>query len=568
MVEKGAGVASAGGRRGSKKKKKSPSKAAAVFTVCPDCEGARLAPIPRSVVLNGCTYHELTALSVQRFSERIAAFRFEGDRATIAEPVMRELMHRVEFLLAVGLGYLSLDRAAKTLSGGEMQRLRLAAQLGAGLTGALYVLDEPTIGLHPRDTSRLIRNLQGLVKTGSTVVVVEHDADVIRAADYLVDMGPSGGKQGGHVVAAGSPSVVLAGDSSTASCLRQLEEGTVINRGPQTKANDESWLELVGATQHNLKGDTARFRIGCLNVVSGVSGSGKSTLVQKVLLPAVRERLGLVASSPGTYKALGDLRGIKRALAVDQSPIGRSPRSIPATFLGIWDPIRKLYAASNDAQVAGFSPTRFSFNTPAGGRCPTCDGQGAVTFEMSFLPDVVQACSACEGLRFEPQTLAVEHLGLNIGQVLRLTVREAAQVFKNHTKIAKPLHTLVDLGAGYLTLGQGSHTLSGGEAQRLKLASELTAGARHEPTLYVLDEPTTGLHQSDVARLIDVMRRLVDRGDTLVVVEHHPTVIAGADHLLELGPEAGEAGGRLVAEGSPRAVARKKTATGRLLASL
>lgn len=566
-VEAGANAGSPQGR-GRRRKKKRGKKTATALVTCGACDGGRLAAIPRAVALDGITYNELTALSVQRFSKRLAAMSFLGDRLLIAKPVVRELTRRVEFLLTVGLGYLSLDRAAKTLSGGEMQRLRLAAQLGAGLTGALYVLDEPTIGLHPRDTERLVANLKRLVGTGSTVVVVEHDADVIRAADYLVDMGPKGGKQGGTVVAAGLPREVLASDSPTAHSLKELDAGIPISKGPAQKPTAKSWLELSGATQHNLKGDTARFRVGCLNVVSGVSGSGKSSLVQSVLLPAVREALGLVTDPPGSYVSLGALGGIKRALAVDQAPIGRSPRSIPATFLGIWDPIRKLFAASNAAQLAGFSPARFSFNTPAGGRCKTCEGQGAVTFEMSFLPDVVQTCTACAGLRFEPETLRVEYLGLKIGQVLQLTVREAAQVFTNHPKIRKPLDVLVDLGAGYLTLGQGSHTLSGGEAQRLKLAAELSAGARHEPTLYVLDEPTTGLHQSDVNRLIAVLRRLVERGDTLVVVEHHPAVIASADHLIELGPEAGEEGGAVVAEGSPKAVSRKKTATGRLLAAL
>ena len=535
---------------------------APVLKVCPSCNGSRLAPIPGAVRLDGLGYHDYNQMTVHRFAQRVRALRFGGNQKQIAEPILKELLRRVSFLLDVGLGYLALSRPARTLSGGELQRLRLAAQLGAGLTGALYVLDEPTIGLHPSDTERLLRNLRHLVSLGSTVVVVEHDADLIRAADYLVDMGPSGGRNGGSVIASGTPAEVLSlPESPTAKELGTMREPRI---GCAARAND-SWIRLTKVEANNLQGVDLMVPERRLTVVAGVSGSGKSTLVRSVLLPAVRQALGLVTESPGPYGELSSLGNVKRALSVDQSPIGRTPRSVPATFLGIWDPIRQLFAKSPQGQVAGFPAARFSFNTPAGGRCSTCSGQGAVTHEMSFLPDVVQVCPACDGMRFEPETLRVLYRGMSIGQVLELTVEEACEVFANHPKLVAPLRTLVELGTGYLKLGQGSHTLSGGEAQRLKLAAELTATVRHEPTLYVLDEPTTGLHQSDVVRLIAVLERLVERGDTLVVVEHHPWFIAGADHIVELGPGGGEAGGKIIATGTPSELAKRKTPTARVL---
>lgn len=443
-----------------------------------------------------------------------------------------------------------------------MQRLRLAAQLGAGLTGALYVLDEPTIGLHPRDTGRLIANLRSLVDLGSTVLVVEHDAETIRAADYLIDLGPGGGSRGGQIVAAGAPADVCAHPASPTG--RALSSPPELRQPLGIPAKHESLL-LTGASAHNLKNVEISVPLARFTVVAGVSGSGKSTLVRKVLLPALKQKLGLVTEAPGPFKALSGGASLKRAVSVDQSPIGRTPRSVPATFLGIWDHIRRIFAASPDAKLRGFEPSRFSFNTGRGGQCPTCEGQGAITHEMSFLPDVVEVCPACEGLRFEPETLRIRYRGYSIGSVLKLSAEEACEAFVNHPKLVAPLQTLVDLGAGYIQLGQGSHTLSGGEAQRLKLAAELTASARHEPTLYVLDEPTTGLHQGDVEKLVRVLDRLVERGDTVVVIEHQPWVIASADHLVELGPDAGEAGGQIVAIGTPAEVSRCSTATGRIL---
>jgi len=532
---------------------------------CPDCQGARLSPIPRAVRIADERYHELSARSIDGASERVQKLEFAVEQLPVAKPILAELCRRLDFLRDVGLGYLSLDRAAHTLSGGEMQRLRLAAQLGAGLTGALYVLDEPTIGLHPRDTGRLLGNLRNLVNLGSTVLVVEHDTETIRAADHLIDLGPGGGSRGGRVMAEGTPEEVLAVEASPTG--RALARAPVL-REPQAIERAAKQLILSGATHNNLKDVELSIPLGSFTVVAGVSGSGKSTLIRHVLLPALREKLKLVTEPPGSYQSLRGHQDLVRAVAVDQSPIGRTPRSTPATFLGIWDTIRKLFAATNEAKMAGFAATRFSFNSKGGGQCPTCEGQGAVTHEMSFLPDVVTPCPTCAGLRFEPQTLDIKYLGRSIGEVLLLTAEEGVELFANHPTISAPLQTLTDLGAGYIALGQGSHTLSGGEAQRLKLAAELTATRRHEKTLYVLDEPTTGLHIADVTKLMSVLGRLVERGDTLVVIEHHPQVIAGADYLVELGPEGGARGGKIVAAGSPRKVAKGKTATAAVLRAL
>jgi excinuclease ABC subunit A len=532
--------------------------------VCAACDGTRLAPIPRAVRLCSWKYHELMLMSVSKTAQAIEKMTFFGEQAIIAQAAVHELKRRLSFLENVGLGYLGLGRAASTLSGGEMQRLRLSAQLGAGLTGALYVLDEPTIGLHPRDTHRLLANLRALVDTGSTVLVVEHDQDTIMEADYLVDLGPSGGRTGGCIVAHGEPQDVLQNpESPTARALSQPFQSPRENRG-----KSKEFLEVTDVWEHNLKHVKLRVPLARMCVVAGVSGSGKSTLVRKVLLPALRQALKLVTPPPGAFGSLSGSQALKRAVAVDQSPIGRTPRSVPATFLGIWDDIRKLYAKTPDAQMRGFSATRFSFNSAQGGRCSTCAGQGVISHEMAFLPEVITPCSDCNGLRFEPSTLEVTYRGYSIGDVLKMSSEEAAEHFSAHRKICNPLKTLSDLGVGYVQLGQGSHTLSGGEAQRLKLAAELTAGTKHEATLYVLDEPTTGLHLGDVSKLMEVMARLVDRGDTLLVIEHHPWVIAAADHVVELGPEGGDDGGYIVAEGTPAEVAKLSTATGKVLRDL
>ena len=532
------------------------------YETCSTCHGTRLSAVPRAVRLHGDTYAKTTGRSVAAALAAAKAWRFEGTDAEIARAPHAELLRRLSFVEQVGLGYLALDRPAATLSGGEMQRLRLSAQLGSGLTGALYVLDEPTIGLHPRDTKRLLGNLRSLANMGSTVLVVEHDAETIRAADHVIDLGPSGGRNGGHVVVEGPASRVLSDPRSPTA--RALQETARIERPKRPMA--DAWIELSGARCHNLRDVNFRVPVGRMCVVAGVSGSGKSTLVRQVFYPALRRALKLVAPQPGEHAGIKGTKSVRRALAVDQSPIGRTPRSVPATFLGVWDEMRKLYASIPEAKARGYGPSRFSFNTASGGgRCPACEGQGNIVAEMPFLPDVIAPCEACGGSRFEPTTLEVRYAGLSIGDVLHLPAQDAAQVFANHRRIAKPLVTMTDLGVGYVQIGQGSNTLSGGEAQRLKLAAELTAGVAHEPTVYVLDEPTTGLHLSDVRRLLGVFERLVARGDTLVVIEHHPDVIACADWVVELGPEAGEDGGRIVFEGEPAKLSRAKTATGRYL---
>ncbi len=530
--------------------------------VCNDCGGARLAPIPRGVRLSGERYSEFVGRDVAGAHQAAKTWKFTGNRAEIAKAPHAELLRRLAFVERIGLGYLALNRAAMSLSGGEMQRLRLSAQLGSGLTGALYVLDEPTIGLHPRDTSALLTNLRALVDTGSTVLIVEHDAETIRAADYVIDLGPTGGPGGGRIVSQGAARDVLRDPNSpTAQALRDH----AIAERPKRPIPD-AWVELSGASEHNLKNVTFRVPLGRMCVVAGVSGSGKSTLVRQVFYPALRRAIGLVADAPGSFAKITGTRAVKRALAVDQSPIGRTPRSVPATFLGIWDDIRRLFASLPDAKMRGYTPARFSFNTATGGRCTTCQGAGAIVSEMAFMPDVVSVCEACSGARFEEATLDIRYGGRSIGDVLQLSAEEAASVFAAHPRIARPLATLHDLGVGYIQIGQGSNTLSGGEAQRLKLAAELTAGSAHEPTLYVLDEPTTGLHLSDVRRLVGVLEKLVARGDTLLIVEHHPDVIEAADWVVELGPEAGAAGGEIVFEGAPSKLRSAKTATGRVLA--
>ncbi|MDP9150705.1 MAG: excinuclease ABC subunit A, partial [Myxococcota bacterium] len=516
---------------------------------------------PRGVRLQGETYAKTTARSVSSALAAARKWRFEGSEAEIAKAPLAELVRRLTFVEQVGLGYLALDRSAAGLSGGEMQRLRLSAQLGSGLTGALYVLDEPTIGLHPRDTRRLLANLRQLADMGSTVLVVEHDAETIRAADHLIDLGPGGGRSGGHIAAQGPAAHVLSDERSPTA--RALRESARIERPARPMA--DAWIELSGARANNLRDVTLRVPVGRMCVVAGVSGSGKSTLVRHVFYPALRRALKLVADDPGAHSSIKGTRSVRRALAVDQSPIGRTPRSVPVTFLGVWDEIRKLFASLPEAKVRGYTAGRFSFNTGAG-RCLACEGQGQIVAEMPFLPEVAAPCEACGGSRFDPSTLEIRYAGLSIGDVLHLPAEDAAQLFVNHPKIARPLATLTDLGVGYVQIGQGSNTLSGGEAQRLKLAAELTSGVAHEATVYVLDEPTTGLHLSDVKRLLRVMERLVARGDTLVIIEHHPDVVACADWVVELGPEGGDGGGRIVFEGEPRRLARAKTATGRYFA--
>ncbi|MFZ1864817.1 MAG: excinuclease ABC subunit UvrA [Polyangiales bacterium] len=527
---------------------------------CDQCNQTRLSPLARGVTVSGMSITTLFDQSVSEAVQTLQSLRLEGRDATIAKAPLHEALRRLSFLEEVGLGYLGLGRAADTLSGGETQRVRLAAQLGSGLTGVLYVLDEPTIGLHPRDTGRLLKALHGLVDRGNSVLVVEHDADTIRAADHVIDVGPGGGKHGGRIVAQGKLGALKG--SVTATALARPPRLPVKRR----PTRDAAWLELSGVEHHNLKNVDVRFPLQRFVAVTGVSGSGKSSLVREVLLRATRDAVGLVNDAPpGRFHSICGFEPLKRAIEIDQSPIGRTPRSVPATYIGIWNAVRQLLAGTPEARARGYTASRFSFNVEQG-RCPECHGQGSIHVEMAFLPDVDVPCDTCGGMRFTPETLAVRWQGLNAGELLQLEVSEAVEVFSPITAIREPLALLDELGLGYLHLGQPSNTLSGGEAQRIKLVSELAAGLRAGPTLYVMDEPTTGLHRDDVDRLLGVLDRLVERGDTVAVIEHHPDVMLEADWIIDLGPEGGVDGGRVIAQGPPETIAkRKRSHTGEVL---
>ncbi len=540
--------------RGRRRKRAMSSRA------CDQCEQTRLSPLARGVTVADMSITELFEQSVSEAIETLQSVSLDGRDATIAKAPLHEALRRLFFLEEVGLGYLGLGRAANTLSGGEMQRVRLAAQLGSGLTGVLYVLDEPTIGLHPRDTGRLLGALRGLVERGNSVLVVEHDADTIRAADHVIDVGPGGGKHGGRIVAQGELDGMKG--SVTASALERPPK-LPSSRRP---TRDADWLALSGVSHHNLRNVDVRFPLERFVAVTGVSGSGKSSLVREVLLRATREAVGMVNETPpGELSAISGFESLKRAIEVDQNPIGRTPRSVPATYIGIWNTVRQLLAGTPEARARGYTASRFSFNVKEG-RCPECDGQGSIHVEMAFLPDVDIPCETCSGMRFTPETLAVRWQGLNAGELLQLEVSEAVEVFSPVKAVREPLKLLDELGLGYLHLGQPSNTLSGGEAQRIKLVSELAAGLNTGPTLYVMDEPTTGLHRDDVDRLLAVLDRLVERGDTVAVIEHHPDVMLAADWIIDLGPEGGANGGRVVAQGAPETIAkRKRSHTGAVL---
>ena len=528
--------------------------------LCDQCDQTRLSPLARGVTVDDMSITTLFDLSVSEAVEALREVELDGRDATIAKTPLQEALRRLSFLEEVGLGYLGLGRAANTLSGGEMQRVRLAAQLGSGLTGVLYVLDEPTIGLHPRDTGQLLGALRGLVDRGNSVLVVEHDADTIRAADHVIDVGPGGGKHGGRVLSQGSLSKMKG--SVTAAALARPPHVPTKRRSTR----DVSWLELSGVNHHNLQNVDVRFPLERFVAVTGVSGSGKSSLVREVLLRATREAVGMVNDQPaGEFQKIKGFRSLKRAIEIDQSPIGRTPRSVPATYIGIWNTVRQLLAGTPEARARGYTASRFSFNVEEG-RCPECKGQGSIHVEMAFLPDVNVPCETCNGMRFTPETLSVRWQGLNAGELLELEVSEAVEVFSPVNKIRQPLELLDELGLGYLHLGQASNTLSGGEAQRIKLVSELAAGLNTGPSLYVMDEPTTGLHRDDVDRLLGVLDRLVERGDTVAVIEHHPDVMLASDWIIDLGPEGGIHGGRVVAQGTPEAIAkRKRSHTGEVL---
>jgi excinuclease ABC subunit A len=540
---------------------------------CLECRGTRLNPIARAVQVQGYTIGQITATSIAQALSLFENLKFPGTHRSIAADILTEIRQRLLFMQQVGLEYLTLDRPAKTLSGGESQRIRLAAQLGSNLRGALYVLDEPTIGLHPRDNERLLDTLKALKEKGNTLVVVEHDEETMRHADLIVDLGPGAGRGGGNLVALGPMKNILnCKDSITGKYLAQPLAHPV--RGSWRSLQDAHWLEIRGARANNLKDIDFRFPIGRLSVITGVSGSGKSTILQSVLLPAVRTHFQRTkrnsVSENSDWSAITGIENLGAVFEVDQSPIGKTSRSIPATYVKIFDDIRALFAQLPESRIRGYSPSRFSFNTE-GGRCEVCAGQGVIKLEMNFLPPSYIPCEACGGKRFNPQTLAVQFNGKSIGDLLELTIEEAADFFRAQPRIHKPLELLVQTGLGYLQLGQPSPTLSGGEAQRLKLVSELKTGVGKglterlrknrvpKSTLYLLEEPTIGLHMADVELLIEVLQRLVDDGNTVVVIEHNLDVIAEADYILDIGPEAGDAGGEVVAAGSPEEIALDKT---------
>ncbi|MGA8233270.1 MAG: excinuclease ABC subunit UvrA [Candidatus Acidiferrales bacterium] len=532
---------------------------------CKTCQTRRLRPESLAVKVGGLSIADFTGLPLDkaRASVEQTLNRLTPRQKLIAERPLEEVTERLDFLLNVGLGYLTLDRSAATLSGGEAQRIRLATQIGSRLRGVLYVLDEPSIGLHARDNGRLLGTLGTLRDLGNTVLVVEHDEETIRRADYVVDLGPGAGKLGGYLVAAGAPQEIAA---NPASLTGQYLAGTVTIPVPPTRrsANGKS-VTVAGATANNLKNVDVSFPLGLLTVVTGVSGSGKSTLVNDILYRALAQELYDSTEKPGPHRAITGLEFIDKVIQIDQAPIGRTPRSNPATYSGVFAPIRELYAMLPEARERGYRPGRFSFNVK-GGRCEACQGDGLRRIEMNFLPDVFVTCEVCRGKRYNAETLSVPFKGLSISDLLNLPIVDALPVFENVPAIQQKLQTLVDVGLGYLQLGQSATTLSGGEAQRTKLAKELSKRQTGR-TIYILDEPTTGLHFDDVKKLMDVLNRLVDLGNSVVIIEHHLDVMKQADWIIDLGPEGGDGGGRIVAQGSPEQIARnKKSYTGQVLA--
>jgi len=518
---------------------------------CPVCGGARLKPESLAYTVGGRNIYELCSLSISRASQEVDALELTEREHLIADRVLREVRARLRFLLDVGLDYLSMARATATLSGGEAQRIRLASQIGSGLVGVLYVLDEPSIGLHQRDNRRLLDTLVRLRDLGNTVIVVEHDEETIRAADHVVDIGPGAGEHGGEIVYSGPFPGLLECQASVTG--RYLTGERSIPVPDKRRAGSGDHLVVRGAREHNLQGIDVAFPLGCLVAVTGVSGSGKSTLVNDILLQSMLGRVHRARTTPGQHSAIDGVEHVDKVVAIDQSPIGRTPRSNPATYTGLFDHVRRLFSQTSEAKVRGYLPGRFSFNV-RGGRCEACAGDGTIKIEMHFLPDVYVPCEVCGGARYNRETLEVTFKGKNIAEVLDMSCEEALSYFANQPTIARHLQTLVDVGLGYIRLGQPAPTLSGGEAQRVKLSSELSRRPTGH-TLYVLDEPTTGLHFDDVRKLLEVLSRLVDQGNTVIVIEHNLDVVKTADWIVDLGPEGGERGGRLVAEGTPEDVA-------------
>lgn len=532
------------------------------FVTCPECRGTRLNPISRSVKVNGMSIADITALSVEKAVDFFGNLQLTGKKALIARRILKEIVDRLNFLMDVGLSYLTIDRSAATLSGGESQRIRLATQIGSKLTGVLYVLDEPSIGLHQRDNNRLLATLTKMRDLGNTVLVVEHDEQTIRRSDFVVDMGPAAGLRGGEVVFAGEPGALMeAAHSLTGQYLsgRKRIEMPEKRRNPGSKT-----LVIKGASENNLKGIDVEFPLGCFVCVTGVSGSGKSTLVLETLYRVLANRFYRAGAPAGRHAEILGIEHADKVININQSPIGRTPRSNPGTYTGVFTFIRELFSKTPDARMRGYKPGRFSFNVK-GGRCEACSGDGIIKIEMHFLPDIFVPCDVCHGRRYNRETLEIRYKGKNIAEVLDMTVNQAAAFFENISAIRAKLQTLVDVGLGYIHIGQSATTLSGGEAQRVKLAKEL--GKRDTGrTVYILDEPTTGLHIDDIRKLLNVLTRLVEAGNTVIVIEHNLDVIKYADYIIDLGPEGGDRGGEVVATGTPEEVAgNSRSYTGQFL---
>lgn len=519
---------------------------------CPTCHGYRLNERALAVKINDRNVGEVSDLPISQELAFFSNLNLTPAQQEIARPILKEIIDRLSFMQNVGVDYLTLSRAARTLSGGEAQRIRLATQIGSNLSGVMYVLDEPSIGLHQRDNDRLIASLKKMRDLGNTLIVVEHDEDTMRAADYIIDIGPGAGEKGGQVMAAGTPKQIMR---SRKSLTGQYLAGKQQIPVPATRRpGNGHFITVTGAKENNLKDLTVQFPLGDFICVTGVSGSGKSTLVNQILKRILAQKLNHNSAKPGRYQTVSGIENIEKVIDIDQSPIGRTPRSNPATYTGVFDDIRDLFAQTNAAKVRGYSKGRFSFNVK-GGRCEACHGDGIIKIEMNFLPDVYVPCEVCHGTRYNSETLEVEYKGKNIADVLEMTVSEALDFFSAIPKIRRKLQTIEDVGLGYVHLGQPATTLSGGEAQRMKLASELHRQS-HGKSFYILDEPTTGLHMADIKRLLAVLQRLVDAGNTVLVIEHDLDVVKSADYLIDLGPEGGEAGGQIVATGTPEAVAQ------------
>lgn len=521
---------------------------------CPVCHGYRLNQRALAVKIDGRNIGEVSALSISDSLEFFKNIKLSAQKNEIAKPILKEIIDRLTFMKNVGVEYLTLSRSARTLSGGEAQRIRLATQIGSNLSGVMYVLDEPSIGLHQRDNDRLIESLKAMRDLGNTLIVVEHDEDTMRAADYIVDIGPGAGENGGQVMAAGTPKQVMR---SRKSLTGQYLSGKKFIPVPhERRIGNGKKITITGAAENNLKDITVDFPLGEFICVTGVSGSGKSTLVNMILKRVLAQKLNNNSAKPGKYKSISGVENIEKVINIDQSPIGRTPRSNPATYTGVFDDIRELFAQTNQAKMRGYTKGRFSFNVK-GGRCEACRGDGIIKIEMNFLPDVYVPCEVCHGTRYNSETLEVEYKGKNIAEVLNMTVSEALDFFSAIPKIKRKLQTIEDVGLGYIHLGQPATTLSGGEAQRMKLAAELHRQS-HGKSFYILDEPTTGLHMDDIKRLLAVLQRLVDAGNTVLVIEHDLDVVKSADWLIDLGPEGGAGGGNVVATGTPEQVAEVK----------